>query len=561
MRVGKGCGRCRHRHIRCVIPKGATSCTPCSRLNRDCQLDPRFQFKPVRHVYQNANGAPTRYDLEWDQGQIWVDVSQPVTFVLEATDGSPGDEQIIQPEPITPAPLPVSSLLMDEPPEQYPEIYHSEPRPRVIEQRSQVTTSSPFSPFSEHDAILSLREASLMRYFIQRLAPWADICDIHSNFSTEVPRRALENPMVLKAILALSARHDAILANDSDLEASTYHGECLEMLIAALNEAETNCDENMLIAVVILRIYEELENNTDQKFHLLGSNRLVNLVSRSASSGGVAEAVSWQFLRQAIYASVVQYQPLQLDMHNFESSSMFQRNDDAACANTIIYYCARILQLCCDKPGRIVDRETWRYISDSVAQWNESKPTTWQPIRYQAPNLAAERPFPELWMISPPAGTIRLCDVFFFFLARPLTRIPVVGMQYYHSACIFLTLSDIPSHCMNDYEIARSKRAKEKTIAEHLVMVIGLSLSNESVENAYFMASHLLHRCSFRKFPHTPLANCVIVGYCLRHKVEQQGALQFLTRVEKHLGWRTSWMMHELEDQWVELAAFDSWGI
>ncbi|CAG8924652.1 unnamed protein product [Penicillium salamii] len=524
MRVGKGCGRCRHRHIRCVIPKGATSCTPCSRLNRDCQLDPRFQFKPVRHVYQKANGAPTRYDLEWDQGQTWVDVSQPVTFVLEATDGSPGDEQIIPPEPITPAPLPVSSLLLDESPEQYSEIYHSEPRPRVFEQRSQVTTSSPFSPFSEDDAILSLREASLMRYFIQRLAPWADICDIHSNFSTEVPRRALENPMVLKAVLALSARHDAILANDSDLEASTYHGECLEMLIAALNEAETNCDENMLIAVVILRIYEELENNTDQKFHLHGSNRLVNLVSRSASSGGVAEAVSWQFLRQAIYASVVQYQPLQLDMHNFESSSMFQRNDDAACANTIIYFCARILQLCCDKPGRIVDRETWCYISDSVAQWNENKPTTWQPIRYQAPNLAAERPFPELWMISPPA---------------------VVGMQYYHSACIFLTLSDIPSHCMTDYEIARSKRAKEKTIAEHLVMVIGLSLSNESVENAYFMASHLLHR----------------FGYCLRHKVEQQGALQFLTRVEKNLGWRTSWMMHELEDQWVELAALDSWGI
>lgn len=95
-----------------------------------------------------------------------------MTFVLEATDGSPGDEQIIPPEPITPAPLPVSSLLLDESPEQYSEIYHSEPRPRVFEQRSQVTTSSPFSPFSEDDAVLSLREASLMRYFIQRLAPW-----------------------------------------------------------------------------------------------------------------------------------------------------------------------------------------------------------------------------------------------------------------------------------------------------------------------------------------------------------------------------------------------------
>lgn len=47
-------------------------------------------------------------------------------------------------------------------------------------------------------------------------------------------------------------------------------------------------------------------------------------------------------------------------------------------------------------------------------------------------------------------------------LAQALTGFRlVVGMQYYHSACIFLTLSDIPSHCMTDYEIARSKRAKE----------------------------------------------------------------------------------------------------
>jgi hypothetical protein len=210
--------------------------------------------------------------------------------------------------------------------------------------------------------------------------------------------------MVLKAILALSARHDAILAGDSDWEASAYHGQCLELLIAALDQAETNCDENMLIAVVILRIYEELENNTDQQFHLLGSNGLVNLVARSASSGGLAEAVSWQFLRQAIYASIVQYQPLQLNMQNYERSSMFHRHDDAAYANVIIYHCARIIQLCSDAPGRIVDRKAWRGISESVNEWNRTKPVTWQPLRYQAPNVSADRPFPELWMISPPAG-------------------------------------------------------------------------------------------------------------------------------------------------------------
>lgn len=540
MRVGKGCGRCRHRHIRCVIPTGASTCTPCLRLGRVCRLDPRFQFKPVHHVYQKNNGATARFELDWDKEQVWVDVSQPVTFVLEANDESAGDEhstveQYNTPAPeltgdehgaleqYTPAPEPVSHGRSG-----WAQDFHSENTYQAqacspIDERRPCkdTTNSPLSLLSEHVSALTPREASLMRHFIQKLAPWTDVCDIHSHFSTEVPRRALENNMVLQAVLALSARHDAILANDSDWEASAYHGQCLKLLIAALDEAETNCDENMLIAVVILRIYEELETNTDQQFHLLGSNRLVNLMTRSASSGGVAEAVSWQFLRQAIYASVVQYQPLQLDMHNYERSSMFHRHDDAACANRIIYHCARILQVSCDAPGHIVAQDIWRQISDSVNEWNQAKSTTWQPIRYQASSVAHGRPFPVIWMISSPA---------------------VIGMQYYHSACIFLTLSESPSHNMSDYERARTRRVQEKTIADHLVMVIGLSLSNESVENAYFMASHLLHR----------------FGYCLRTVVEQEGSLQFLSRVEKVIGWRTSWIMRELEHQWTELAAFDS---
>lgn len=51
-----------------------------------------------------------------------------------------------------------------------------------------------------------------------------------------------------------------------------------------------------------------------------------------------------------------------------------------------------------------------------------------------------------------------------------------------------------------------------------------------------------------------------IVGYCLRQPAEQQGALQFLSRVEANLGWRTSWIGQELGNQWMELATFNSNG-
>lgn len=284
-------------------------------------------------------------------------------------------------------------------------------------------TSSPQAPYPDEAPTLSLREASLMRCFIQKIAPW--VSNSHSSgtgegrdlnkdrriyvtpqshFSTVVPRHAMEVPMVLKAVLALAARHDAILNNTSDWEASSYHGQCLELLITALDRPEHAYDENLLVTVVILRIYEELEYNTDKRFHLLGSNRLINLMSRSASSGGMTEAVSWQFLRQAIYASAVQYQHFQLDLRNYEQSSMFQRNDDTAFANIIIFHCAHIIQLCRHFPEKTVEGSAWHQVAGAVDEWHGKKPRTWQPIRYQAPDVAAGRPFPEIWMMSVPAG-------------------------------------------------------------------------------------------------------------------------------------------------------------
>jgi len=88
-------------------------------------------------------------------------------------------------------------------------------------------------------------------------------------------------------------------------------------------------------------------------------------------------------------------------------------------------------------------------------------------------------------------------------------------MQYYHAACIFLTMSDPVSRRMREFEMARTRRLAEvsphdtinllisfqadqvlqRKIAGHVISVIGLSRSNENVHNAYFMACHLLYRC------------------------------------------------------------------
>ncbi|KAL3469905.1 hypothetical protein BJX99DRAFT_267827 [Aspergillus californicus] len=559
MRIGRGCERCRLRHIKCTIAPAASSCNECTRLSRVCCLDPPFRFKAVRHVYQKSQGTASRFELAWDAQQPWVKVPRSLIFVEESTEDPDSDgipetqiEHQLAPSaipefpqfraPATPSPREqittpayhdqvIASLSGSSPgPHRTISSIGISPKPMsgpspLASVNTWAGISPSLSPASLQQGVspsMTTREASLLRSFIHSLAPRFDICDLHSHFSSEVPRRALQNPMVLKALLALSARHDAIISRSNDWEASEYHSQCVELLIGVLSKPEETYDDDLLITVVILRVYEELERVTDEKCHWLGSTRLLNTMARSASSGGLAEAVSWQFLRQAIYACLVEFQPMHLNLDNYEHSSVFRRRDDAAYANSIIFLCAKIVQLRSGPNIRGFDPKVWQYLSDSVDQWYHQRPISWQPLKFKEADPAENRPFPELWMVSPPA---------------------VVGLQYYHTSRIILATSNEHRGIVSDYELARSRRLEEQIIATHLINVIGLSKSNETVDNAYFMCCHLLSR----------------YGFCLRHTAERQGSLDFLSLVEKQIGWPTSRIVTQLEDEWRELHSLDAW--
>lgn len=212
--------------------------------------------------------------------------------------------------------------------------------------------------------------------------------------------------MVLYAVLAVSSRHQAILSGSTDeVEASTFHGRCLELLISALSQPEETWDDNLLATVVILRIYEELDNRNDKKCHIVGSSRLLNTVSKFSSSGGLAEAASWLFLRQAIYVSLVHRVPLELNLDNYERSSVFDRFDNESYANVIIFLFARALQLIYPVRRDVaVGMHAWDLLQESIDRWYSSKPSSFAPFHYRDASMEESRPFPELWMISPAAG-------------------------------------------------------------------------------------------------------------------------------------------------------------
>lgn len=98
-----------------------------------------------------------------------------------------------------------------------------------------------------------------MRNYVENMAHWADVSDIERHFEIEVPRRALSQPVLCKAIFAFSARHLNRSAGQNETEALEYHHECLQLLQSIVSGPQEDLTEDVLAAVAILRQYEEMD--------------------------------------------------------------------------------------------------------------------------------------------------------------------------------------------------------------------------------------------------------------------------------------------------------------
>jgi hypothetical protein len=225
----------------------------------------------------------------------------------------------------------------------------------------------------------------------------ADACDPLHHFATIVPKRALDVPLLLYAVLAFSAQ---VLNEKSELdnaEASTFYSQSLSLLIPILSDPSQTYDENVLAAVVLLRMYEE-RDVMDEKCHLLGQSRLLNSMAEFSHSGGLGEAASWVSLRQDIYISVISKQPISIDLKIYEKSKSFEKKDDGSWANVMVYLFARVLALAFSPRNQDLYHE-WQYLETSIEEWNASKPKTFSPVSIRR-DESNGRSFREIWMLN-----------------------------------------------------------------------------------------------------------------------------------------------------------------
>ncbi|KAJ5444797.1 uncharacterized protein N7458_008669 [Penicillium daleae] len=376
-------------------------------------------------------------------------------------------------------------------------------------QSSQSLFSSPPSrppalPQALHN--FTQREAILLRNFVENMALWADITDPYRHFESEVPARALKEPVLRCAIFAFSSRH-LNRQNDSEAaEALRYHNECVQLLIPVLSEPE-HITEEFLATVAILRQHEEMDGE-DHQFHLTGTSHILNSVQRFGSSGGLGEAAAWLCLRQDIYVSLTTQRPLRTNLENFRGSDIFTRNDDFAWSSRMVFLLAKVLQSAFSdvSPDNSIDVE--------VENWVTSKPYTFEPVRMVARGTEIDQRFPSIWMLLP---------------------VHVIGLQYYHIAKIVLALS-ASSPMSTTYETFRQTRQTERNIRYHLLRILGLAQSNARAENTLFTARHSL----------------VAWGWVLRHRSDQKAAECLLHDMHERTGWNMDTLIESLRQQWQD---------
>jgi hypothetical protein len=252
---------------------------------------------------------------------------------------------------------------------------------------------------------LSHREALLMQHFIQKLAPWMDCCDPVFHFGQEVPRRAVRIPMLLYAVLALSSRHQSLLTKSDANEGLSYHGRCLKLVIRELSKPESSYDDNLVATMVCMRVYEALDNTSkaDKFLHLQGVGRLLRAVPTFARSGGLAEAASWQALRQDVYVSIRDKIQPSFDLDNYGMSRVFDFSNDGACANVIILIFGRILRHLYSPSGPTL-YDAWREIEHHVQLWDAQRARVFQPLFVKKANPEENQPFPIVHLMNPAQG-------------------------------------------------------------------------------------------------------------------------------------------------------------
>ncbi|KAF4983966.1 hypothetical protein FZEAL_758 [Fusarium zealandicum] len=269
------------------------------------------------------------------------------------------------------------------------------------------------------------QEACLLRYFVEELSHWFDLCDERRHFQLVVPIRARQHPPLLYAIFALAARHLTRLPKYKTPKGILYQGQLLSRLtqhdaveytlkcIPALRDFHAIQDderlESIIATAVILRQLEEIddeedearsegnadENEVPRSKEQVNFLAIIDAVLRSPPSRtlfgrrSLIQAAYWMAVRQELYHSFTKRHPPKMTLDP-------EYGLGASKANKIVLHTAQVAK--------------WRWADGSEQEWlrlqkqgellEEEALREYQPFFVRSADRSNGEIFPTIWFSS-----------------------------------------------------------------------------------------------------------------------------------------------------------------
>jgi hypothetical protein len=361
-------------------------------------------------------------------------------------------------------------------------------------------------------------EAGLLRHFVNHLAVSFDLTDCSCRFRNVVPQRAMNDPILMNAILAASARHLSRVSGGDPYTADRYHQKCIQHLIPMLSDEAAVLDENLLASIVILRFLEEIDVPLSGKLHLdgaghlIGAHAFISAQDISAVSGGLRLAAFWVGLRQEIYVAFVNQRSIMFPLQHCNVDRSFGTADEGMWANRIIIHCAETIQWCFGLQEHERSTAQFGELLNYAENWLKAIPPCYTPIYYRNADADCDSVFPVVMYLSDAV---------------------VTGIQHYHLTLILLRAYD-PTIPKLGSRRATALKEMDNEIKYHTKMLCGLALSNSSTPPNFVTASMAV----------------TMAGDKFTEVKEQEACIRILVTCEVEHGWSTLTAQEDLKEAW-----------
>lgn len=259
------------------------------------------------------------------------------------------------------------------------------------------------------DPISDPLTARLLKNYIHNLASWVwssmsslarpltisqlDLNDPQRQFETFVPYLALSCPILLHAVLALSACHlNRLDGSCDDICAVHYHDLCLQDLIPALADPSTTLDNVLPISTVILRMYEMLSRETDHQRHLKGCSSLFTHNRRNIGYRALKRTAFWAYFREEIMVALSLEKPTTIQPSSWKVDITWSGDTDYVKTEKMTMLTAEVIDHCFgdDVDGDFARR--WDELQREADAWKTSLPDSFNPLYV----IEESKPFPEI---------------------------------------------------------------------------------------------------------------------------------------------------------------------